>query len=76
MPIYSFAFVLAVACAIGFFKAGEREMDSGVFWCGLSALVSGVILLRFNGGMFAILLGQVGLLAGITAFRMWRDPDG
>lgn len=75
MPLYSFAFVFALACAGGFYHAGEREMDSGVLWCGLSVAVSALILLTFHGGILAILLGQFGLLVAITLFRMWRDPD-
>lgn len=75
MPLYSFAFVVALLCAGGFYRAGEREMDSGIPWCGLSVIVSAPILLVFNGGILAIMLGQVGLLMAITLFRMWRDPD-
>ena len=74
MPLYSFAFVVALLCASGFYKAGEREMASGIPWSGLSVAVSAPILLVFNGGKLAIVFGQIGLLLAITLFRMWRDP--
>ncbi|MCK7592401.1 hypothetical protein [Pseudomarimonas salicorniae] len=74
MPFYSMGFVFALACAAFFWHAGEKEMGSGVPWTGLSVLVSGVILMAGGGGVLAVLLGQAGLLVGITLFRLWRDP--
>lgn len=75
MPIYSFAFVLALAFAAFYYKAGEQELDSGVLWAGPSVVISAVIILIFHGGVLAVLLSQLGLLAGITLFRLWRDPN-
>jgi hypothetical protein len=74
MPIYSFAFVLALACAALFYKAGEQETESGLAWAGVSIVVSALIILTFHGGVGAVLLGQLAVLAGITLWRTWRDP--
>lgn len=73
MP-YSFGLVIALACAAFFYKAGEQETSTGLWWGGLSALVSAVMLLRLGGGVLPVLLGQLGLLLAITLFRVWRDP--
>lgn len=74
MPFYSMGFVFALACAAFFWHAGQKEMGSGVPWTALSALISGLILIRGGGGVLAILAGQAALLLGITLYRVWRDP--
>lgn len=74
MPFYSMGFVFALACAAFFWHAGEKEIGSGVPWTGLSALISGLVLLWAQGGVLAILLSQAGLLLGITLYRVWREP--
>lgn len=73
MP-YSFALVMAVACAIFYFKAGEQETGSGVLWTGLSVIVSALVIMIFHGGLLAVLLAQAALLLGIALLRVWRDP--
>lgn len=73
MPIYSMGFVVAVAAVAFYYKAGEQEMDWGLPWAGMSAVISALVLFRWQGGMLAVLFAQLGLLAGITAYRLWRD---
>ena len=75
MPFYSLAFVMALACAAFYYKAGEQELGSGLLWGGLSLIVSTAIWLLLHGGVLAIFLAQVGMLIAIAAFRAWRDPD-
>ncbi len=74
MPIYSFAFVMALACAAFFFKGGQEEGSSGLLWAGLSLIVSAVVMFWLHGGVAAVLFSQVGVLMVITLFRVWRDP--
>lgn len=74
MPIYSMGFVAALAAAAFYYHAGEQEMDTGLPWAGLSAIVSALVLFRLQGGLIAVVLAQLGLLAAITAYRVWRDP--
>lgn len=74
MP-YNFGLVVAIAFAAFFFKAGKQEPSSGLWWGGLSVIVSAVVLMMFSGGMLAVFLAQLGLLAAITLFRVWRDPN-
>lgn len=74
MPFYSMGFAFALACAAFFYQAGVRETGSGVPWAGFSVLISGLILMLVQGGVPAVLLGQAGLLVGITLYRVWRDP--
>ena len=69
MPIYSFTFILLVVCAVFFYRAGDFEGASGVAWAGLSILISLTIWLWLHGGILPVLLGQVGLFAGITIYR-------
>ncbi len=68
-PFYSFSFILAIACAVFSFRAGEFEGSSGIFWEGLSAIISIVILYWLHGRLLIILLGQFALFAGITLYR-------
>lgn len=74
MPIYSMGFVVAIAAVAFYYQAGEKEMDWGLPWAGLSAVISALVLFRLQGGMIAVLLAQLGLLVAITAYRLWRDP--
>jgi hypothetical protein len=74
LPFYSFTFVLLVACAVLFYRAGEFEGSSGVAWAGLSAVISVAIWRWLHGGFIAVLLGQVALFAGITLYRSYKKP--
>ena len=63
-----------LACAGFFFRAGEVAGALGLVWAGLSILVSVAIWLWLHGGFLTILLGQVGVFAGITFYRCCKDP--
>jgi hypothetical protein len=76
MLFYSFNFILLVACAVFFYRAGEFERTSGMAWAGLSILISIAIWSLLRGGFFSVLLGQVGLFVGITLYRYWKNPIG
>ena len=75
VPFYSLAFVLALLCVGFFYKAGQDEMRSGFLWGGLSLVLSMLVIVTFGGGMGMVLLSQLALLAGITFYRVWRDPE-
>lgn len=74
LPFYSFTFILLLASAVFFYRAGEFEGSSGVAWAGLSILISLAIWRWLHGGLIAVLLGQLGLFAGITLYRSWKQP--
>jgi hypothetical protein len=74
LPFYSFTFVLLLACAVFFYRAGESEGTSGVAWAGMSILISVAVWHWLHGGFIAILLGQAGLFAGITLYRSRKKP--
>ena len=67
--------LLTALAGCGFFYwAAQEERYSGVLWGGLSILVSLAAILGLHGGIFTVLLGQLGLFAAITAYRVWREP--
>ena len=74
LSFYSFSFIIIVICAVFFYRAGEFENSSGILWAGLSALISFIIWRWLNGGVLALLLGQVALFAGITVYRSRQKP--
>jgi hypothetical protein len=74
LPFYSFTFVLLVACAVFFYRAGEFEGSSGVAWAGLSVVISFAIWRWLHGGFVAVLVGQVALFVGITLYRSYKKP--
>jgi hypothetical protein len=65
---------MVVACAIFFHRAAEFENESSLVWTGLSVVISVVTLFVLGWGWLGCLLGQAGLLLGITIFRMLRKP--
>jgi hypothetical protein len=65
---------MIVVFAVFFYRAAESEKESGLLWCGLSVLISLAAMFLLPWGWLGILLGQVGLFAGITIFRMVRRP--
>src|SRR2546425_859324 len=69
LPFYSFTFVLLLACAVFFYRAGEFEGSSGLAWAALSILISVAIWRWLHRRFIAVLLGQVGLFVGITLYR-------
>jgi hypothetical protein len=66
--------VLIAVSAAFFYRAAEFENESSLLWCGLSIVISLATLFYLHWGMLGIVLGQVGLFAGITIFRMMRKP--
>jgi hypothetical protein len=69
LPFYLLTFVLLLACAVFYYRAGEFEGSSGITWAALSVLISVTIWRWLHGGFIAVLLGQVGLFVGITLYR-------
>ena len=72
MFFYSFTFILAVVCAVFFYRSAEFEGSSGTLWSGLSILVSVLVIWVLHWGFLGVLLGQVGLFSAITLFRVMR----
>jgi len=72
LPFYSLTFVLLLACAVFYYRAGEFEGSSGLAWAAWSILISVLIWRWLHGGFIAVLLGQVGLFAAITLYRSWK----
>ena len=70
LPLYEFTFVLILVCAAFFYRAGGVERSSGIVWAGLSILISVVIWRWLHGGFISVLLGQIGLFAGLTLWQM------
>lgn len=66
--------IIILAFAIFFLRAAEFEDASGFLWAGLSLLVSALTWFVFHWGWLGAVLGQAGLFAGITIFRMLRKP--
>lgn len=69
---YSFTFLLVVACAIFYYRAGKFEGTSGLAWAALSVIISMAVWQGLHWGFFAIVLGQLGLFAGLTVYRTWK----
>ncbi len=76
LSLYSFmlAPLLVIACAIFYYRAGQFEGASGLAWAALSVLISVAIWQGLHWGFFAIVLGQLGLFAGLTVYRTWKKP--
>jgi hypothetical protein len=73
LPYYSLTFIVLLAGALFFYRAGEFEGSSGVAWAGLSLLISVVIWRVLHGSALAVFLGQLGLFAGITLYRSHKN---
>ncbi len=73
MPYLPIAII--IVCAVFYHRAAEFENESTLLWTGLSVMISVTTLFLFHCGIFWVLIGQMGLLAGITGFRLWRDRD-
>lgn len=71
--------VLALVCAVAFYRAGRFEStgeayDYGLLWALMSVLLSAGVLLAFDVSWLMLLLVQVGLFFGIGVYRALRDP--
>jgi hypothetical protein len=75
LPIYSLTFWFFLACAFFFYRAGEfgRGRNPGLLLAALSLLISAAISGWLHGGIIALTIGQVGLFAGITQYRIWKE---
>ena len=72
----SIELMLALVCAVTFFRAGRFESDGEAYdysflWALMSALLSALVLVVFKA---AWLVRQVGLFLGIGVYRALRDP--
>ena len=72
--------VLALVCAVTFFRAGRFEAageahDYGALWALMSALLSALVLLPLKGSWVALAVAQIGLFFGIGVYRAIRDPQ-
>ncbi len=72
MPFYTFEFVFTVVFAIFWYRAAVLEKAPALLWAALSAGLSLVIWQLLAGGTLMIILGQLGLFAGIVIVRMIR----
>ena len=71
--------VLALVCAVNFFRAGRFESagearDYSYWWALMSMLLSALVLLALQASWFVLLLFQIGLFFGIGVYRAVRDP--
>jgi len=75
----SIELLLALVCAVTFFRAGRLESvgeayDYSFLWALMSALLSALVLVVFKTPWFVLLLCQIGLFLGIGVYRALRDP--
>ena len=71
--------MLAIVCAMTFFRAGRMESanaahDYGLPWALMSVSLSALVLVVLKAAWLVLLLFQVGLFFGIGVFRALRDP--
>lgn len=70
MPYFS---ILLVSVSAAFFYAGAViEQKHPLIWCAPSLLISALMMFVLHWGFVEILLGQAGLFAAITLFRVTR----
>lgn len=72
--------VLALVCAVTFFRAGRFESagearDYGALWALMSALLSALVVLGLKGSWVALAAAQIGLFLAIGVYRAIRDPQ-
>lgn len=66
--------VVFSVCALVFYRAGQMERSPAVLWAALSIAASFLALRFLPWGLVGVFLAQVALFAGITLYRMWRQP--
>jgi hypothetical protein len=76
---YQPSWIIAMVCAITFFKAGRAEArdtarDNGLIWAGLSIAISALIIQILGDGWLSVLLAQLGLFVGVGVFQSLREP--
>jgi hypothetical protein len=72
LPFYTWEFVVTVAFAIFWYRAGVSESAPALLWTGLSVTISLLIWRWLHWGVLAMILGQLGLFVGIGVFRVCR----
>lgn len=60
--------------AMGQYEARDGSRSNGLLWAAISAAVSWLVLSVFHGGMLFEIIGQAGVFAGITIYRVVREP--
>jgi hypothetical protein len=66
--------VVFSVCALVFYRAGKMERGPAALWAALSIAASFLALRFLPWGLVGVILAQVALFAGITLYRMWRQP--
>jgi hypothetical protein len=74
LPIYSFEFVLMVVFAIFFYRAGVFDGGPALLWAVISVLISLLVWQWLKWGLVGMIVGQIGLFAGIGVVRVVRKP--
>ena len=72
LPINSWNIILIIVFAILFYRAGQFDDGPALLWTALSVAISFLILFWLKWGLFAMILGQVGLFVGLGVFRVIR----
>ena len=73
MGINTFTTIAIIVSAIFFYRGAKMDGSSAVLWVVLSVGISLLFLTLLGDGLVGILLGQAGLFAGITVFRIIRE---
>ena len=71
--IYSFQFILMLACAVFYYRAADLENAPALLWAGISFGVYALTWLWLGWGMLGNLFAQILLLIGIAIFRVIRE---
>jgi len=76
---FSTELLMALACALMFFRAGRFESansahDYSFLWALLSVLLSALLLLALKASWIVLFVSQVGLFFAIGVVRALRDP--
>jgi hypothetical protein len=68
--------LLLLGCAMAWYRAAEVEGVSPWIWAGASVFVYALTWIVLQWGIFGCLLGQVLMLAAITAYRVSQSFNG
>jgi hypothetical protein len=79
MPLLTPAWIVGFVFAYCFFMGGRLEVKKsggrspGAFWALASIIVTAIVIQGLNGGVFFVILGQLVVFLGITAWRVKFD---
>jgi hypothetical protein len=73
---YSFQFVLMVACAFFYYKAGEIDNAPSMLWAGISVVIYLLTWLWLGWGLVLNFLAQLVLLIAIAVVRFLWEQRG